>query len=632
MAQRWTILWGALACVGLSLSWSRPTYAANMAVSLDGIDDHLYVPGTAALHPTSQVALEAWVKLTTTDVSGSEIISIGDRCLLRVQTDGLVSFTIYYGTGWRGLSANGGNVKDGLWHHVLGQKTSSALQIYVDGVSRGSISNSDTISYPTGDLYIGRHGNGGTAYDFKGLIDEVRVYNRALTSNEIAAHYNGGAGQYGAAESGLVGGWPLDEGAGTTATDYSGNGQTATLKNGTAWATGLVAAGTPQVVATPTITPAGGTFTGSVQVTLATSTTAATIRYTTDGTGPTSTSPSYTAPFTLTSSATVNAKAFKSGMTDSAVASATFTVNPADTTPPTGTITINGGAATTNTAAVTLTLSATDNAGLVSQMQFSNDGTAYSSPEAYATSKSWTLATGDATKTVYAKFKDAAGNWSAAVTDTIVLDTAAPVISTVNSSGITPTAAAVTWITNEPATSQVDYGQTAAYGQTTTLDSTLVTSHTVSLSGLTAGTVYHYRVRAKDVAGNEAIGVDASFTTAPPPDTTPPTGSVTINGGAPATNNATVTLTLSATDNVGAVAQMQFSNDGATYTPAEAYATTKTWTLPAGDGLKTVYVKFKDAAGNWSTAASATITLDTTPPTLQFVTPKDGDVLIAPTP
>jgi hypothetical protein len=90
----------------------------------------------------------------------------------------------------------------------------------------------------------------------------------------------------------------------------------------------------PQV-ATPTITPTGGSFTGSVSVTLASATTGASIYYTTNGTDPTTASALYTGAFTLLSSTTVKAKAVKSGMLESAVASASFTIQPAaDTTAP----------------------------------------------------------------------------------------------------------------------------------------------------------------------------------------------------------------------------------------------------------------------------------------------------------
>jgi hypothetical protein len=87
-------------------------------------------------------------------------------------------------------------------------------------------------------------------------------------------------------------------------------------------------------VATPTISPTGGTYTGSVAVSLACATSGATIRYTTDGTDPTASSTAYSAAFTLTSSVTVKARGFKSGSNDSGVASAAFTVNPSGTTLP----------------------------------------------------------------------------------------------------------------------------------------------------------------------------------------------------------------------------------------------------------------------------------------------------------
>lgn len=91
-----------------------------------------------------------------------------------------------------------------------------------------------------------------------------------------------------------------------------------------------------QKVTAPAISPNGGTFAGSVSVTLSTTTTGATIRYTTDGTAPTATSTLYIGAFTLSNSATIQTKAFRAGYTDSDAASAVFTI----TAPPTASVTL----------------------------------------------------------------------------------------------------------------------------------------------------------------------------------------------------------------------------------------------------------------------------------------------------
>ncbi|HAH20467.1 MAG: hypothetical protein A2Y00_08875 [Omnitrophica WOR_2 bacterium GWF2_43_52] len=118
-------------------------------------------------------------------------------------------------------------------------------------------------------------------------------------------------------------------------------------------------------------------------------------------------------------------------------------------------------------------------------------------------------------------------------------------------------------------------------------------------------------------------------------DTTPPTGTIKINNDSQYTNSSTVSLTLSATDTgsgMGTGAQMQFSNDGTTWSTAENYTTTKTWTLSSGQGEKRVYVRYKDAAGNWSSAYSDVITLDTTAPTITITSvtsPTNQDVTLS---
>src|SRR3989344_3457549 len=93
----------------------------------------------------------------------------------------------------------------------------------------------------------------------------------------------------------------------------------------------------------------------------------------------------------------------------------------------------------------------------------------------------------------------------------------APTISSVSATNITQTSATTTWTTDVPATSQVEYGPTTSYGTPTTLDSNLVYSHNVNLTGLNTDTLYHYRVKSKDAANNEAISADYTFHTAVAP-------------------------------------------------------------------------------------------------------------------
>jgi len=95
-------------------------------------------------------------------------------------------------------------------------------------------------------------------------------------------------------------------------------------------------------------------------------------------------------------------------------------------------------------------------------------------------------------------------------------DTQPPIISSVAATSITASAATIDWNTDEASDSQVEYGLTTSYGNTTPLNASLVISHSVSLSGLSANTLYHYRVRSKDAAGNLATSADGTFTTSAP--------------------------------------------------------------------------------------------------------------------
>ena len=117
--------------------------------------------------------------------------------------------------------------------------------------------------------------------------------------------------------------------------------------------------------------------------------------------------------------------------------------------------------------------------------------------------------------------------------------------------------------------------------------------------------------------------VSSLYTTGSIDTAAPTNGSISINSGAISTNSRNVTLTTSATDPDGSsVYQMELSEDpsfsGASY---QAYATSASFTLSLGDGAKTVYARFKDGMGHQSASSSASIFLDTTPPSISITSP-----------
>jgi hypothetical protein len=91
-------------------------------------------------------------------------------------------------------------------------------------------------------------------------------------------------------------------------------------------------------------------------------------------------------------------------------------------------------------------------------------------------------------------------------------DTTPPVIKDVSTLSTTETGSVIIWTTNEPGSSQVEYGKTTEYGLTTSSDE-LTTNHSITLTGLEPNTAYHYQVKSKDKAGNEAASIDNTFVT-----------------------------------------------------------------------------------------------------------------------
>jgi hypothetical protein len=154
---------------------------------------------------------------------------------------------------------------------------------------------------------------------------------------------------------------------------------------------------------------------------------------------------------------------------------------------------------------------------------------------------------------------------------------------------------------------KVYYGtQSGTY--TSSVNAGKVTTQTIN--NLETGRTYYIAISAYDTSANESAKSNEVTISIPVPDTTPPTGTISINAGAATASSRTVTLSLAASDNAGTIAGMMISNDGVTWSSEAAFSASQAWVLAAGDGTKTVYTKFKDSNGNWMTApVSDTINL-----------------------
>ncbi len=275
-----------------------------------------------------------------------------------------------------------------------------------------------------------------------------------------------------------------------------------------------------------------------------------------------------------------------------------------DTIAPTAILVINDEALLTNDVNVVISSTSVD----AFEMQFSNDGSTWSSWSPYSDSTAWVLGSIDGLQTVYGQYRDEAGNL-VGTSDSITLDTQAPTAEfVINNNDV---------LTNDPNVILTSTSADALEMQFSNDESNWSgwVAYDASFAWvLPAGEgLYTVYGQHRDLAGNVTNSEDTITM-----DTTAPTGVMLVNNGDSMTNNHNVILTNVVTD----AAEMQFSNDGTTWPGWSAFNGTLSWTLAAGDGSRTVFGMFQDAAGNILNVQDD-ITIDSTPPDGSFVINND---------
>ncbi len=224
------------------------------AVNFDGVNDYNSVPQNGKFNiSTTAFSVSLWVKDDTAyagvSTSYHRFISWYDgtnnvQLGLAGASNPASTRQYYFFSGTAGDARQYTSISGGIslgWHHVMATYNGTTYTIYVDGVaSGGGVGSQPSITPFTGNsttLYIGQRGD--NAGWTNGSIDEVRIYNRALTSTEITNLYTLGAAKVNASQNsnltnGLVGLWSFNGAdiSGTTAYDRSGSGNNGTLTNG----------------------------------------------------------------------------------------------------------------------------------------------------------------------------------------------------------------------------------------------------------------------------------------------------------------------------------------------------------------------------------------------------------------
>lgn len=157
----------------------------GMALELDGTEDYVDCGNSASFDITDEVTLSAWVK---TNDSGNEehnpFVGKGDHSYaIKHSTGNAIQFFIYDGQ-WIEANVSVDDSFNDDWHYVAGTYDGSELKTFIDGGLSATTAHVGDIDSSTDNLTIGTNSEEDGRY-YEGSIDEVRIYNRALTDGEI---------------------------------------------------------------------------------------------------------------------------------------------------------------------------------------------------------------------------------------------------------------------------------------------------------------------------------------------------------------------------------------------------------------------------------------------------------------
>ncbi len=167
---------------------------SSACLNFDGINNYIRVLNSNTLNfGTGDFSVGAWIK--TTSVTDSRIIykyntnTTRGFMLLINGVPNKAQFQLWStGGASQAIVTSVTNVNDGNWHYVMGVRSGAADYLYVDGAKEASSTAATSDVSGGNDLFIGSDYLGNKL--FNSTIDEIKIYNRALTNTEVAERYN----------------------------------------------------------------------------------------------------------------------------------------------------------------------------------------------------------------------------------------------------------------------------------------------------------------------------------------------------------------------------------------------------------------------------------------------------------
>jgi Concanavalin A-like lectin/glucanases superfamily len=160
---------------------------SETSASFDGVNDTVRVSDEAVLDSRRALTVEAWVRPSRLPRSTSTIVGKGSQYRLLLSSAGAIWFWVWRARVLTELATEPGAVSAGRWAHVAASWDGSEIALYVNGVLRGTAPFTGPVNASSADLYIGS--NFGTYDWFAGRVEDVAVYDSALSAPRIFAHF-----------------------------------------------------------------------------------------------------------------------------------------------------------------------------------------------------------------------------------------------------------------------------------------------------------------------------------------------------------------------------------------------------------------------------------------------------------